>query len=138
MSAPAPAVRPQPVRRTPRPTPERVPAARPSQASPSRPRRARRGSTPAFWIFTALVVTGMVVGIVSVSALLVQASFRVDAVRERMAALAVEQEILTMEVAELSSPGRVQRWARGEGMVMPENVVILRVAATSPPEAASG
>jgi cell division protein FtsL len=76
----------------------------------------------------------MVVGIVSVSALLVQGSFRVEDLRERISALQEDREVLTEDVAELSSPTRVQAWARQAGMVRPENVVVLQV----PPIASEG
>jgi cell division protein FtsL len=82
----------------------------------------------------------MVVGIVSVSALLVQGSFRVDELNGRISALQEEREVLTEDVAELSSPTRVQVWARQAGLVMPENVVVLRVppVSTSSPGDAQG
>jgi cell division protein FtsL len=72
----------------------------------------------------------MVVAIVSVSALGVQSGFQIDALRDRIGALSDEREVLTKEVAELSSPGRVQTWARQAGMVTPDNVVVLRVPPT--------
>jgi cell division protein FtsL len=74
------------------------------------------------------VIGVMVVGIVSVSALVVQGGFRMDELRDRIGALTQEHEILTKEVAERSSPARVQSWARRAGLVMPENVVVLTVA----------
>ena len=127
--APSPQPRPSsPVPGLERARPTRAPAARPLTSSPPLPlRRARRGSTLAFWIFTTIVISTMIVGIVSVSALGVQGGFRIDELRDRIGTLTEEQEILTKEVAELSSPGRVQVWARRAGMVMPENVVVLRV-----------
>lgn len=108
--------------------PTRAPAARPLTSSPPSPlRRARRGSTLAFWVLTSIVIGSMVVGIVSVSALVVQGGFQIDALRERIGMLAQEQEVLTKEVAEQSSPARVQVWARRAGMMMPETVVVLPV-----------
>ena len=67
------------------------------------------------------------VGIVSLSALAVQASFRADDLQEQLAGLVQQQQVLREQVAAASAPSRVMRWARGEGMVMPERVVILRV-----------
>jgi len=119
---------------TPAPTPRdrarpvRAPAARPTTTSPPSPRRrARRGFHPAFWIFSAFVVTGMVVGIVSLSALLVQTGFGIDRTEARIAELADERELLGKEVATMSSPGRIASWARARGFVMPEDVVVLQV-----------
>jgi cell division protein FtsL len=102
-------------------------AARPPISPSPYPRgRARRG-TPAFWVLTAAITTGLLVGIVSLSALAVQASFRSDDLRARLGVLVQQQQVLREEVAAASAPSRVMRWARDEGMVMPERVVILRV-----------
>ncbi len=123
MSAPARSLSPA---TPPRPRP-RTPAARPPISSSPYPRvRARRG-TPAFWVLTALIITGLVVGIVSLSALAVQSSFRSDDLTERLGVLAQEQQVLREQVAAASAPSRVMRWARDEGMVMPDRVVILRI-----------
>lgn len=140
MSTPAPALTPAtprhaPVRPSnPAPTPRdrarpvRAPAARPTITSPPSPRRrARRGFHPAFWIFSALVVTAMIVGIVSLSALLVQTGFGIDRTEARIAELADQRELLAKEVATMSSPGRIASWARTRGFVMPEDVVVLQV-----------
>lgn len=107
----------------------RAPAARPrTPTPPQEDRRARRGSSPAFWVLTAVIVTAMVVGVVSLSALIVQASFRLDELKGAMADLGETQQSLTKEVAELSSPPRVMAWARREGMVMPDEApFVLRV-----------
>jgi cell division protein FtsL len=78
-------------------------------------------------VLTALVITGLVVGIVSLSALAVQASFRSDDLSARLGELVQQQQVLREQVAAASAPSRVMRWARGEGMVMPDRVVILRI-----------
>ncbi|MGE5226062.1 MAG: hypothetical protein ACM3OO_04230 [Planctomycetaceae bacterium] len=122
-----------PVPSTERARPTRTPAARPRTSTPPHPRRrARRGTSPAFWVLTAVVVTAMVVGIVSLSALVVQASFRVDALQSQIARLTDQQRVLHEQVAAESSPARIQEWARTQGLVMPGNgdVVVLRVPAT--------
>jgi len=120
MSAPARSlVSPAPKRAD----PSRTPAARPrTTPSPNHRARARRG-TPPFWV----IVTAMVVGIVSLSALAVQASFRSDALRQQLGSLTQRQQSLREDVAAASAPSRVMGWARKEGMVMPERVVIIRV-----------
>jgi cell division protein FtsL len=96
--------------------------------------RARRG-TPVFWVLTAMIATALVVGIVSLSALAVQAGFHADDLRERLGGLQEQQQVLREQVAAASAPSRVMRWARGEGMVMPEQVVILRIPADPGPGA---
>jgi cell division protein FtsL len=108
--------------------PTRTAAAPPaSHLPPSSPRRARRGTSSAFWVLTAIVVTAMVVGVVSISALLVRASFEVDALGVRIAEAARAHGELRRDVAELSSPSRVFRWARDAGFVAPDGVTILSV-----------
>ncbi len=76
---------------------------------------------------TAVVVTALVVGVVSLSALVVQSSFAADDLRSRIGDLAEHQQVLTEQVASLSSPARVAVWARRHGMVVPDDVVVLRV-----------
>jgi cell division protein FtsL len=126
--AAAPARRPVPSTERARPT--RTPAARPRTSTPPHPhRRARRGPSPAFWIFSAVVVSAMVVAIVSLSALVVQASFRVDSLTSQIAQLTDQQRVLHEQVAAESSPARIQAWAHQQGMVMPSDVVVLRVPA---------
>jgi hypothetical protein len=77
-------------------------------------------------------MTALVVGIVSLSALAVQASFRSDDLTERLGSLMQEQQVLRERVAAASAPSRVMSWARDEGMVMPDQVVILRIPAADP------
>jgi cell division protein FtsL len=106
----------------------RAPAARPRTPSPPRSsRRARRGLHPAFWAFSAVVVTGLAVGLVSLSALVVETGFGIGRTEDRIAALLERRELLSKEVATRSAPGRVAAWARGHGLVMPEQVVVLPV-----------
>jgi cell division protein FtsL len=80
-----------------------------------------------------VLVTAMVVGLVSLSALVVGSSLRSDALRTQIATLSDQQGELSRDVATLSAPSRVMSWARSKGMVMADNVVILRVAARSAP-----
>jgi cell division protein FtsL len=130
VGSPRPAATPPPARDRPTSRPAALPAARPPTAVPSRPgRRARRASRPAFWVFAAIVVTTLVLGVVSLSAMLVQSGFRVDEVQGRIADLQDRSLSLTHEVAELSSPARIAAWARSHGLVVPDDVVVLRVSA---------
>lgn len=84
-------------------------------------------------MLTSVLVTAMVVGVVSLSALVVGSSLRADALRTRITALSDQQGDLRRDVATLSAPSRVMTWARSKGMVMADNVVILRVAAGTVP-----
>jgi cell division protein FtsL len=85
-----------------------------------------------FLVFAALIVTALVGGAASLSAMLVQASFRVDELEATVGELTDHGEVLVTEIAELSSPSRIARWAEDRGMVMPDDVVALRVPAGAP------
>lgn len=105
-----------------------TPAARPRTAVPTRPRRrTRRGFHPAFMVLATVVVTALVAAAVSLSAMLVQASFRTEELRARIAESADRGEVLAGEVAELSSPFRVAAWAQSRGMVTADDVVALTI-----------
>jgi hypothetical protein len=117
---------------TPAPSPAPASAARPPRVTlPHASRRARRGSPLAFWILVGLVASALILGIASMSALLVQLSFQVDDLRGEQATLAQQHEVLDEQVAEASSPERIMEWAAIRGMQMPERVVILRLPAAS-------
>lgn len=137
-AAAVPAARPLEPSATPSPSspdvarPPRAPAARPPGLTPPQAdRRARRGSPLAFWILVALVATAMILGIASMSALLVQTSFTVDSLRESQETLARQHEVLEEQVAEASSPQRIMEWAKVRGMQMPDRVVILHLPAAN-------
>jgi cell division protein FtsL len=78
-------------------------------------------------VFSAVVVTAVVSAAVSLSAMIVQASFRVGELEAQIVELAGREEVLAIDVAELSSPSRVARWADDRGMVMPTEVVTLTI-----------
>lgn len=128
---------PQPISRR-AVTPARAPATRPPIPNPPHPhRRTRRGHHPAFWIFTALVVSAMVVGLVSLNAMRIDAAYDTRLVTEQLRQLSDERRTLVNDVARLSSPSRIGKWARGEGLVTPAagDVVILQVEGTADPSA---
>ena len=86
----------------PRVRPSRTPAARPPRATPPRPhRRARRGSPFAFWILVAVVAGVLIIGIASLSALLVQTSFQGDDLQTQLSSLQQQHEVLREQVARL-------------------------------------
>ena len=108
--------------------PARRTAASPSRSTPPHPhRRARRGSPLAFWILVAVLAATLIIGIASLSALLVQASFQVDDLRGSLGALQQQHEVLRERVAADSAPERVMAWASDRDMQMPEQVVIVRL-----------
>ena len=134
MSAPARTLGPSPSGtdlRTTKPSVRspRTAAARPPHPSPPHRERARRGSPFAFWVLVAVVAADLIIGIASLSALLVQASFQIDDLRTSVASLEQQHEVLREQVAADSSPQRVMQWARERGMQMPDRVVIVHLPA---------
>jgi hypothetical protein len=124
---------PQPTRRR-AVAPARAPATHPPIPNPPHPhRRARRGHHPAFWVFTAVVVSAMVVGLVSLNAMRIDAAYETRLVTEQVRLLTDERRTLVNDVARLSSPSRIGAWARTRGLVSPAagDVVILQVPGTS-------
>jgi cell division protein FtsL len=133
--APAP---PQPRRRA--VNPARPPATRPPVPNPPHPhRRTRRGHHTGFWILTAVVVSSLVVGLVSVNAMRVDAAYRSRSLAEQVRIMSDQQRILVNDVAHLSSPSRIGRWAHRRGLVAPApgDVVILQVPGSSDRAASS-
>ena len=133
MSVPA---RTLPSSRAPAPVPAarpaRQPAARPTPSTPPQPRaqrRARRGSSPAFWFLSAVVVSALVLLVVGLNAMVVNTTYRLTDVQERVRTLTDRHDELDIEVARLSSPSRIAEWADVVGMVVPGpgDSVILRV-----------
>jgi cell division protein FtsL len=91
---------------------------------PIRPRR----KVP-FLLFSFLVVAATVVGLVSAQALVAQGSFRVTDLAAEAESLEADYGRLRLEVAQLSSPDRIMTAARRAGLVLPEEVEILRLPA---------
>jgi cell division protein FtsL len=100
---------------------KRPPRDRAAPATPAiAPRRKRHHV--GFAIFATVVVGSMVLGIVTLNALLAQQSFRIDEAERRIDALETEQLDLVHEQARLSAPGRIAAWARRNGMRLPDDI----------------
>jgi cell division protein FtsL len=86
-----------------------------------------------FWVFTAVVVSAMVVGLVSLNAMRIDAAYETRLFTEQVRLLTDERRTLVNDVARLSSPSRIGTWARARGLVSPAagDVVILQVPGTS-------
>lgn len=156
MSAPArkiqePPVRPVSVRtkpaptRSPKPAPTKTPsrsapsvrttAARPRPTSPPQPRvRARRGFHLAFWIFSASVISLIVVGIVALNAMVVNTTYRMESAQQTLDDLQEQQKSLSIVVAERSAPSSIAEWAATQRLVRPnpQDVVVLKVPGAGP------
>jgi cell division protein FtsL len=106
----------------------RTPAARPRTDRASRARRrAHRGLHPTFMVFATVVIVALVLGVVAMNALFAQTAFAVHATQTRVTELAEQNDVLATDVARLSSPSRIAAWAERYHMVLPDDVVILRV-----------
>jgi hypothetical protein len=90
-------------------------------------------------VLTAVVVSSLVVGLVSVNAMRVDAAYRDRSLSAQVRALSDEQRTLVNDVARLSSPSRIGRWAHRQGLVHPApgDVVILQVPGASAPTTSS-
>lgn len=110
--------------------PARTPVARPRPTTPPQAgRRTRRGHHPVFWFFAGAVLSVLLLGLVAFNTLLVQTTYGVQDVQQRVGDLADQQVRLSNEAATLSSPERVAQWAASQGMAMPRpgDTVILKV-----------
>ncbi len=107
--------------------PARTPAARPPTDAPSQPRQARRGLHTTFMVFASIVIVLLVLGVVAMNALFAQTAFAVHSTQAQVADLAEQHDVLATDVARLSSPSRIAGWAERYQMVLPDDVVILRV-----------
>ena len=111
----------------------RIPAVRPAPSTPPQRRAHRetsRPSHPAFWVFAAAVMTTLIMTVVALNALVVNATYRLRSVQQEQIGLAESGAALRIEVARLSSPSRIARWAEDNDMRMPatDDVIPLRVA----------
>lgn len=93
-----------------------------SETAPATPARHRKKHHVGFAILATVVLGSMVLGIVSLSALLAQQSFRIDEAERRMEELTTAQLDLVHEQARLSAPGRIAAWARRNGMRLPDDI----------------
>ena len=106
----------------------RTPAARPrTDPRPRVHRRARPRLHPTFMVFASVVIVLLVLGVVTMNALFAQTAFAVHSTQTRVTELAEQHDVLATDVARLSSPSRIAEWAAHFQMVLPDDVVILRV-----------
>lgn len=118
-----------PARRLPagrRPTPSRRPVAVSTRRTAA-PRPIHRGRRVPFLLFSLVIVAATVVGLVSAQALVAQDSFRIADLSAEAERLEATYGHLRLEVAELSAPDRIVAAARKAGLVLPEEVEILRL-----------
>jgi cell division protein FtsL len=124
MSAPARKLQPSPSAPKGQPkrsAPKRPAAAprKPEQRKPAQRKRSRRLRLR-FAVVIAAIVVPLIVGLVSLNAVLAQTSFTVDSLTTRVASLQQRGEELRKDVAVLSAPHRIYRWALKQHMITPD------------------
>jgi cell division protein FtsL len=98
---------------------------------------ARRRRLP-FLILSALLVSVLVVGVVSVQAFVAQTSFKIQELTDRTQALRQSYGDLRLEVARLSAPGRIANEAHRLGMRLPADVQSVQVSEPAGPPPGPG
>jgi len=101
---------------------KRPPRSATAPATPAPAPRRRKKHHVGFTILASAIVGSMVLGIVSLNALLAQQSFRLDEAQRRIESLTTEQLDLVHEQARLSAPGRIVAWASRNGMRLPDDI----------------
>jgi cell division protein FtsL len=86
------------------------------------PRRRRR--TVPFLLAAGVLVGALVLSVASLQALVAQTSFRMEDLTRRDAALRQEYGDLRLEIARLSSPGRIAEEARRLGLRLPDPAAV--------------
>jgi cell division protein FtsL len=95
-------------------------------------RPARRRHLP-FLIACFLIIGSLVVGVVSVQALVAQSSFRMQELSRRNSELAQASGRLQLQIAELSAPRRIAKEARRLGYRLPDPGQLQTVAVKGRP-----
>jgi cell division protein FtsB len=71
----------------------------------------------------AIAVVAIVAGVLLEQVVLAQSAYKLQAINKRLAGAETRQEELLADMAQLESPGRIERYARASlGMVEPTNV----------------
>ena len=92
----------------------------PAASTPPQPTsRARRWHHPVFWLFAGVVVSVLVMGLVALNALLVQTTYRMQTVQQRVADLSDQQVQLKDRGRVAVLAGTVAKWARLHELTMP-------------------
>ena len=107
--------------------PPRSPDAPPPQFA-----RKRKMHHLGFSVLATILVAPMLLGIVSMNALLAQTSFRIDEAERRVEELSTENLSLLHEQARLSAPGRIAAWASRNGMRLPDDIRSLHASGGAP------
>jgi cell division protein FtsL len=89
-------------------------------------------------VLSALVVGALVVGIVTLQALVSQTSFRMQDLQARTRALQQDYGERKLKVARLSAPDRIAAAARRAGLVLPDPSQVYSLHIRGPREADTG
>ncbi|HVM11428.1 MAG TPA: hypothetical protein VM638_02990 [Actinomycetota bacterium] len=101
-------------------------------AARTRARVATRARRIPFGVTALCLVALVILGLVAAQALVTQDSFRLAELARRAEALEADYGRLRLEAARLSSPDRIASAARRAGMVLPEQVELIRLPAVAP------
>ena len=106
---------------------------RPALRPASSPRRAQRHSV-AFWVCSGLLIAGLVLGLVTLSAMVAQSSFSVDDLGARVQQLQQDARVKRKQVAHLTAPERIAAAAGAIGLHLPAPgaVQVIHVAGSGP------
>jgi cell division protein FtsL len=134
--APAPGrPRPAPAKKASRPKarPARTTRAAKRPVRLVRPAPKRRRRTAPFLVMSSLLIGALVVGIVTLQAMVSQTAFRMQDLQVRAKALQQQYGEQTLTVARLSSPDRIAAAAHRAGLVLPDasHMYTLHVRASS-------
>ena len=104
-----------------------------------RPRSApKRRSGLAFWVFSATLIGLLILGLVSLNALLAQNSFRIAELTDRVDRLQEAHDDRVLEAAQLGIASRITQEAEALGMEIPKRTVVLRIPGTREAHGAVG
>jgi cell division protein FtsL len=73
-----------------------------------------------FFVFAALVIGSMVLGLTALNAILAEGSFRIADLSRRVDGLQQDYDRKQLGIARLSAPGRIEREAARLGMALPD------------------
>jgi cell division protein FtsL len=99
---------------------------------PPRTRRKPRLGRVPFAVLTLLVVGSLLVGVVTLQAIMSQTSFRMRELERQSVDLRQQYGQLKLEVAKLSAPGRIVHEAKRLGLRLPEQVRTISVESPTP------
>jgi cell division protein FtsL len=94
--------------------------------------RGRRAPRVRFALLAGCLVVVLVLGVVTLQAMVSQDSFRIERLSARTEQLRQQAQELRLQVARLSAPDRIAREASHLGLVLPSEVHAIEIPPSSP------